>query len=220
VIPRPAALRVAAARLAAALAVITVLGGATAACGSGHPAAKATATANSSTRASIPVTLLADPGLPSHVGAGPLSAPVATQLMQYFEDHVAQAYAANNADSLYGVLAGPMLTGNRATINLLASQHRRNVLHVAVDTVTIDTADKTRTVLDMNGQLTNNRFFDTTTGQPLVGGTSQGGPVNFQVFLDYNPNNNTWYWTGEQDLNKSASAASPSPAPSAQPGSG
>ncbi|MBV9412365.1 MAG: hypothetical protein JO148_12265 [Acidimicrobiia bacterium] len=203
-------------RRSTALASIALLGAVMAACGAGggHKAAVGqrarSGPSSSAATVSIPAAALADPGLPSQVGPGPLSTPVATQLMQYFEDRVAQAYATNDADSLYRYLAGPMLTGNRGTINAFVARHRRNVLHLVVDNVTIDTADKTRTVLDMNGHLTDNRFFDTTTGQPLLGGASQNGPVGFQVFLDYNPGNHTWYWTGEQDLgNAGGSAGSP-----------
>jgi hypothetical protein len=145
----------------------------------------------------ISASALEDPGLPSQVGAGPLTEPVVQQLMQYFEDRVTDAYSKGDADSLYHYLAGGMLTGNRATINVLNSQHKRNVLHVDVTSVQIGINQANRVTLDMTGQMTRNYFTDLTTGSTLVGGLPGPSKVSFMIFLDFNPTNHTWYWTGQ-----------------------
>src|SRR5580693_4165974 len=63
----------------------------------------------------IPARDLADPALPSHLGSGKPSKATVKRLMQFFENRVSEAYATGNADALYHYLAGPMLSGNRAT---------------------------------------------------------------------------------------------------------
>jgi hypothetical protein len=157
------------------------------------------------TQVTIPASEIADPGLPSQVGPAPLTTAVLTKLMQYFEDNVAQAYKAGDADALYHYLAGSMLTGNRATINLLDSRNQRNVYQITVQSVTLDTSDPDRVVFDMSGDMPINYFFDPTTNTPLDNGLSTAGPVDFEIFIDYNPANHTWYWTGEQNLDQSSS---------------
>jgi hypothetical protein len=156
------------------------------------------------TEVTVPASALVDAGLPSQVGPAPLSTAVLTRLAQYFEDNVAAAYKAGDAGALYHYLAGPMLTGNRATINLLNSHNQRNVFEITVQSVTIDTSDADRVVFDMAGDMPINYFYDTTTKAPLDNGLSTAGPLDVEMFIDYNPANHTWYWTGEQNLDQSA----------------
>lgn len=142
---------------------------------------------------------LADPGLPSQVGHAPLAGPTLQTLVQYLEDRVADAYARSDPDALYRYLAGSMLTGNRATIKLLTSRHQRNVFAIKVASVTVDTTDANRIVADITAQMTTNQFVDTTTNQTLAGGPG-GAALRFTIFLDFNPTNHTWYWTGQRAI--------------------
>jgi hypothetical protein len=141
---------------------------------------------------------VADTGLPSKVGPGKLSNPTIKRLMQFFEDKVSRAYATGNADALSHYLAGPMLTGNRGTINLLSSQHRRNVFKIRVQTVKAEANTGHRIILDMTGDMTVNYFFDPRTHKVLNNGLPGASQVTFTVFLDQNPATGTWYWTGEK----------------------
>jgi hypothetical protein len=162
----------------------------------------------STTQVSIPLSAIADSGLPSHVGEGPLKAAQIKTLMQFFEDEVAQAYGSGNPDTLDSYLAGPMLSGNKATINVLNGQSQRNVFKIDVTKVSIDNNEKDRAVFDMNGNMTTDYFEDTKTKQPVADGLPGPSAVNFQVFFDFNPTNHTWYWTGEQNLSTSANSQS------------
>jgi hypothetical protein len=188
-------------------------------CGSGtHQASPAPVVASPSAATASPVTPLAtsapvlsaqdvaDPGLPSKVGAGKLSTPTIKRLMQFFEDKVSQAYATGHADVLDHYLAGPMLNGNRATISLLSSQHKRNVFKIRVESVKPQADQAHRVVFDMTGDMTLNYFFDPGTKKILDNGLPGPSQVQFLVFLDQNPKTGTWYWTGEQsDANQSGS---------------
>ena len=156
----------------------------------------------------VPAALLADPGLPSHVPPGPLSQGTVEQLIQYFENNVAQAYSTGNATLLDHYLAGPMLTGNAGTINYLNSQHKHNVIRVTITGVSIDTNGTDRVVFDMTGELTVDYFVDTTNNQVLDGGLPGPSDLDFLSFVDYNPSNRTWYWTGEQDETSGSSGSS------------
>jgi hypothetical protein len=141
---------------------------------------------------------VADTGLPSKVGAGKLSTPTIKRLMQFFEDKVSRAYATGDANALEHYLAGPMLTGNRATINYLASQHKRNVFRIKVESVKPQANTAHRIILDMTGDMTVNYFVDPRTRKVLNNGLPGPSQVAFTVFLDQNPATGTWYWTGEK----------------------
>jgi hypothetical protein len=141
---------------------------------------------------------VANPGLPSKVGAGKLSTPTIKRLAQYFEDKVSHAYATGNADALRHYLAGPMLTGNIATINLLNQKHRRNVFRIKVQSVKVVANTSHRIIFDLTGDMTVNYFFDPSTHKILNRGLPGPSQVQFTVFLDQNPKSGTWYWTGEK----------------------
>jgi hypothetical protein len=157
---------------------------------------------------SLTASDVADHGLPSKVGAGKLSTPTIKRLMQFFEDKVGRAYATGNANALDHYLAGPMLSGNRATINLLTSQHRRNVFRIHVQTVKPEANQAHRVVLDMTGDMTVNYFFDPRTHKVLSNGLPGPSQVAFLVFLDQNPKTGTWYWTGEKSAAAGATGSS------------
>ena len=158
-----------------------------------------TTTTTPTTYASVPLASIADSGLPSTVGAGPLKAQTAKTLMQYFENKVAQDYASGNADDLGHYLAGSMLDGNKGTVNVLNKQGQRNIFKIAVTSVTMDSNNKDRVVFDMLGNMTTDYFENVSTGQPVANGLPGPSSLHFLVFLDFNPTNHTWYWTGEQN---------------------
>jgi hypothetical protein len=152
-----------------------------------------------STEVSVPLSAITDNGLPSKVGHGPVSATTVKSLMQYFENHVSQAFANGDADDLESYLAGTMLTGNKATINVLNAQSRRNIYKIDVTKVIINNNETDRVVFEMKGNMTVDYFENTSTNQPVADGMPGPSPVDFLVFLDFNPANHTWYWTGEQN---------------------
>jgi hypothetical protein len=158
----------------------------------------------STTEVSIPLSAITDNGLPSTVGPGPLKSAQVTELMQFFEDHVAQAYANGDSSTLQSYLAGSMLTGNKGTINVLNSQSRRNIYNIDVTKVIINNNETDRVVFEMKGNMTSDYFEDSTTGQQVADGLPGPSSVDFLVFLDFNPANHTWYWTGEQNYNTNA----------------
>jgi hypothetical protein len=206
-------------RAAIAVTALVVVALVTASCaGSHHASAPANASgaigdtqppATTLPAVTIPAQQLADPGLPSQVGPGPLPVGVVTQLMQYFEDKVAAAYADNDADSLYRYLAGNMLTGNRASVNLLRSQGKRNVFAIAVTTVDVSDNEHDRITFDLTAQETQNYFVDTTSST-LDAGLPGPSTLYFLIFLDFNPGNGTWYWTGAQNTQGDNGPATPS----------
>ncbi|HEY2794510.1 MAG TPA: hypothetical protein VGJ28_19270, partial [Micromonosporaceae bacterium] len=151
---------------------------------------------------------IADTGLPSTVGPGKLSAPTLKRLMQFFEDKVGRAYATGNADLLDHYLAGPMLSGNRATIGLLSAQHRRNVFKIQVQSVKAQSNQADEVILEMTGDMTLNYFFDPRTHKILDHGLPGPSQVQFTVFLNQNPATHTWYWTGEKAGTSTASGNS------------
>jgi hypothetical protein len=155
----------------------------------------------------VPATAIADPGLPSQVGEGPLTQAIVQQLMQYFENNVAAAYANDDPDSLFRYMAGDMLTGNRGSVNVLKSQGERNVFSISVTSVDIDTNEQTRVTFDMTANEDSDYFLD-TTGSTLVGGSPGPSTLDFLMFFDFNPNNHTWYWTGAENEADSSSGAS------------
>jgi hypothetical protein len=148
--------------------------------------------------ATLSAQQVSDRGLPSHVGAGKLSKPTIKKLMQFFETKVGKAYATGNADSLSHYLAGPMLSGNRATIGLLTTKHKRNVFRIHVETVKPQTNEAHHLIFNMTGDMTVNYFFDPATHKVLDNGLPGPSQVQFTVFLDQNPKTGTWYWTGEK----------------------
>jgi hypothetical protein len=121
--------------------------------------------------------------------------------MQYFENHVASAFASGNANGLESYLAGSMLTGNKGTINVLNAQSRRNIYKIDVTSITINNNETDRVVFEMKGNMTEDYFENTTTNQQVADGLPGPSAVDFLVFLDFNPANHTWYWTGEQNYN-------------------
>jgi hypothetical protein len=141
---------------------------------------------------------VADPGLASTIGPGKLSVAQVKALAQYFEDKVSAAYANGDADALDHYLAGPMLSGNRATINVLNSQHKLNVYRIKVGKVTIETSDTHSVIFDMTGDMVLDYFVDSATQKVLENGLPGPSQVQFAVFLDENPKTHTWYWTGEK----------------------
>jgi hypothetical protein len=176
-----------------------------ASCSSAHrsadvsgPTTAPAATTTTTPAVTVPAAEIADPGLPSQVGEGPLSQSVVQQLMQYFENNVAAAYANDDPDSLYRYLAGDMLIGNRGSVNVLASQGKRNVYSISVSTVSIDTNQQTRVTFDMTAAETSDYFLD-TTGSTLVGGAPGPSTQDYLMFFDFNPTNHTWYWTGAEN---------------------
>jgi hypothetical protein len=170
----------------------------------GPPAPPTTTT----TEVNIPLSAIADSGLPSKIGPGPLKAPVIKELMQYFENQVATAYGTGQANSLESYLAGPMLTGNRATIEVMNGQDRRNVFKIDVGSISIDNNETDRVVFDMKGEMTTDYFENTQSNQLVADGLPGPSSVDFMVFLDFNPHNRTWYWTGEQNEDTSSSSGS------------
>jgi hypothetical protein len=150
---------------------------------------------------------ISDTGLPSHVGDGKLTTSQVKRLMQFFEDKVSEAYAHGDANALDHYLAGPMLSGNRATINLLNSQGKYNVFRIRVGKVTIETNEKNSVIFDMTGDMVLDYFVDSKTHQVLENGLPGPSQVQFAVFFNENPKTHTWYWTGEQSEANSSGGA-------------
>ncbi|HVW79548.1 MAG TPA: hypothetical protein VHB69_01230 [Mycobacteriales bacterium] len=155
---------------------------------------------------SLSLADIADPGLASHIGDGKLTVAQVRQLMQFFENKVSAAYAHGDADALDHYLAGPMLSGNRATINLLNSQNKLNVYRIRVGKVTIETNEKTSVIFDMTGDMVLDYFLDSKTHKVLEHGLPGPSQVQFAVFFNENPKNHTWYWTGEKSETASDSS--------------
>ncbi|MBV9871401.1 MAG: hypothetical protein JO214_12355 [Frankiaceae bacterium] len=193
----------------ATVAVSLGLTGCSSGSGGGAPSADASAPAPTVSTTQLPgpsgapaqtltAAQVADHGLPSRVGPGKLSTPTIKRLVQFFEDKVSHAYATGNADALRHYLAGPMLTGNVATVNLLTQKHRRNVFRIKVQSVKPVANTENRIILDLTGDMTVNYFFDPATHKILDHGLPGPSQVQFTVFLDRNPKTHTWYWTGEK----------------------
>jgi hypothetical protein len=163
---------------------------------------------STTTEVSVPLSAITDTGLPSQVGQGPLKSAQVKPLMQYFEDHVAQEYASGDADGLQPYLAGSMLTGNKATINVLNGQSRRNIYKIDVTQIIINANETDRVVFEMKGSMTEDYFVNATTNQPVADELPGPSSVDDLVFLDFNPANHTWYWTGEQNYNASDNSSS------------
>jgi hypothetical protein len=160
------------------------------------------------TTPSLSAQQVADHGLASKVGPGKLSTPTLKRLMQFFEDKVSRAYATGDANALSHYLAGPMLSGNRATIGLLSAKHQRNVFRIHVQSVKAESNQAHEVILDMTGDMTVNYFFDPRTHKVLDNGLTGPSPVQFTVFLNQNPKTGTWYWTGEKAAASTGSGSS------------
>lgn len=206
-------------RSVAGLLGLTLAGAGLAGCGgssSGGAAADTTPSAVPSATSTAPVTPetglptplasvptlsaadVADHGLPSSIGPGKLSNAKIKALIQYFEDKVAKAYATGSSTALQHYLAGPMLSGNRATISLLSKQNKLNVFRIRVETVTPETNEKRHLIFDMTGDMVLDYFVDSRTHKVVNNGLPGPSQVQFAIFLDENPKTHTWYWTGEQ----------------------
>jgi hypothetical protein len=119
-------------------------------------------------------------------------------LIEGFEQSLSAAYAAGDRTRLAGFLAGPQLQGNVATIDVLDARHQRNIFHVQLDSVSIASATPDRVVVNLRDHTTDDYFVDTTTGQTLNGGLPGPEAQSFIIFVDRNPANGNWYWTGAQ----------------------
>jgi hypothetical protein len=220
-------------RTAALLLTLTATGSALAACSSSSPpvAAPTTSTteapitgpvapttttvasgsgssSTTTTQVSVPLSAITDTGLPSQVGPGPLKTAKVKSLMQFFENHVAAAYASGDPNGLQSYLAGSMLTGNKATINVLNGQSRRNIYKINVTKIIMNANESDRVVFEVKGSMTEDYFENSTTNQPVADELPGPSSVDDLVFLDFNPANHTWYWTGEQNYNASTNSSS------------
>jgi hypothetical protein len=200
----------------AALASIAALGFAAVGCSSSSsPSASTTpAVSASSSPSVVPVppgravetapTLsrsdVADDGLASHVGDGKLSTAEVRALMQYFENKVSAAYADGDADALDHYLTGQLLSGNRATINVLSGQHKLNIFRIQVGKVTIEKYEKNRVIFDMGGGMVIDYFVDSKTHKVLDNGLPGPSQARFEMYFTENPKTRTWYWTGEKSI--------------------
>jgi hypothetical protein len=161
------------------------------------PAVQPSQSTGSST--TIPAEEVADPLLPSKVGAGALPKKTVIKLAQFFEDKVSAAYADGKPNELYHYLAGPMLTGNRGTISLLNSQNKRNVYKIKVRSATLQTNQAHHIVFTMTGDMTVDYFYNSKTRKIIDNGLPGPSQVKFVMFFDQNPKTKTWYWTGEEN---------------------
>jgi hypothetical protein len=148
--------------------------------------------------ASLSAEQVSDRGLASRVGSGKLSNSTIKKLAQFFENKVSDAYATGHPDELDHYLAGPMLSGNRATINLLAAKHKRDVFKIRVETVKPQTNEAHHVIFTMTADMTLDYFFNPQTKKILDNGLPGPSQVSFTMFFDQNPTTHTWYWTGEQ----------------------
>jgi len=158
------------------------------------------ASATPSDQPTLSPSAIADPGLPSTIGDTKLTDDQILRLAQYFEDKVAEVYAAGKADDLAHYLAGMQLIGNRATIEKLNSLNRRNIYSITIHKVDVSTNANGHLIFDIAGEETRNYFVDSTAATPAPLNNGLPGPraVNETIFLDFNQDNHTWYWTGEK----------------------
>ncbi len=164
-----------------------------------HPSTAPTPTASATATTAFPV-----PTGPNHVPPGALSPTQVHELIAYFDDRVAKAYADGSTDGLDQILAGPELRGTAGTLGVLVSQHRRNIFTVVVDAVTIQSSSPERVVAMVNDHTTVDTFVDASTGVTLNQGLPGPEVRTFLVFIDYNPTTQAWYWTGAQKENPSS----------------
>jgi hypothetical protein len=130
---------------------------------------------------------------------GQLDAAACRALIIDFDERLSQAYAAGDPTHLDGFLAGVELSGHTAAINQLNAKHLRNVFHVQFDSLQITSSTPERVVFTLTDHTTDNHFVDTTTNQVVNQGFPGPATQSFTIFLDYNPQNHTWYWTSGID---------------------
>jgi hypothetical protein len=130
---------------------------------------------------------------------GQLDAAACRALIVDFDERLSQAYGAGDPTHLDGFLAGVELSGHTAAINQLDAKHLRNVFHVQFDSLQITSSTAQRVVFTLSDHTTDNHFVDTTTGQVINQGFPGPAAQSFTIFLDYNPQNRTWYWTSGVD---------------------
>ncbi|HEY2703812.1 MAG TPA: hypothetical protein VGL20_08990 [Candidatus Dormibacteraeota bacterium] len=171
--------------------------------GSGTAASPGSASALPATRA--PASGAATPSGPAPTPGintrppGELDATACRALIIDFDERLSQAYAAGDPGHLDTFLAGVELTGHRATIQQLNSRHLRNIFHVQFDSLSITSSSPQRVVFNLTDHTTDNHFVDTTTNQVVDQGLPGPATQAFTIFLDYNPQNQTWYWTSGVD---------------------
>ncbi len=54
-------------------------------------------------------------------------------------------------------------------------------------------------VFNLTDHTTDNHYVDTTTNQVVNQGLPGPATQAFTIFFDYNPQNQTWYWTSGVD---------------------
>ncbi len=170
-------------------------GGGTASPGSASPSPSPPAPASGATTPSGPAPT---PGINTRP-PGELDAAACRALIVDFDERLSQAYAAGDPSHLDTFLAGVELTGHRASIQQLTSRHLRNIFHVQFDSLTITSSTPQRVVFNLLDHTTDNHFVDTTTNQVVNQGFPGPASQAFTIFLDYNPQNRTWYWTSGVD---------------------
>jgi hypothetical protein len=165
--------------------------------GGGTAASSQSPTASVSTSSSTATTATGPaptPGI-NHRPPGVLDAAACRALIIDFDERLSQAYAAGDPSHLDEFLAGVELKGHDASIRQLNAKHLRNIFHVQFDSLDIISNTPTRVVFNLNDHTTDNHFVDTTTNQVVNQGFPGPASQSFQIFLDYNPQNQTWYWT-------------------------
>jgi hypothetical protein len=155
------------------------------------PTVTAAPTAPSTTTTSGPTPT---PGI-NHRPPGELDAAACRDLIVDFDNRLSAAYAAGDPSHLDQFLAGVELSGHEATIRQLNAKHLRNIFHVQFDSLQITSNSPQRVVFILNDHTTDNHFVDTTTNQVVNQGFPGPASQQFQIFFDYNPQNQTWYWT-------------------------
>ena len=179
---------------AGALAAGALLGG----CGGGDqppssPAAVASGSPSASASAS-PSGPAPTPGINTRP-PGELDAAACRALIVDFDQRLSQAYGAGDPSHLGDFLAGVELSGHEATIRQLNAKHLRNIFHVVFDSLSIISNTPQRVVFNLADHTTDNHFVDTITNQVVNQGFPGPATQSFQIFFDYNPQNQTWYWT-------------------------
>jgi hypothetical protein len=168
------------------------------ACGGGDepssPPAAAASASPSAAASSTPSGPAPTPGINTRP-PGELDAAACRALIVDFDERLSQAYAAGDPSHLDTFLAGVELKGHDATIRQLNAKHLRNIFHVVFDSLSIVSNTPQRVVFNLNDHTTDNHFVDTTTNQVVNQGFPGPAAQSFQIFFDYNPQNQTWYWT-------------------------
>ena len=162
--------------------------------GTAHSSPTPTATAVATTSTATTSGPAPTPGI-NHRPPGELDAAACRDLIVDFDNRLSAAYAAGDPSTLDQFLAGVELKGHDATIRQLNAKHLRNIFHVQFDSLEITSNTPDRVVFILNAHTTDNHFVDTTTNQVVNQGFPGPASQQFQIFFDYNPQNQTWYWT-------------------------